>query len=1131
MNPQTPTASAALRFIFSSVLAFLGLELGAQMDCCFPLIDIESATTSCPGDGSDSDFSPTASACDGSTLDVAHFTEDLSDGWMQHAATTSMGMGPDGAIRLFGLSTLGYAPSDYFFESEPMTAERLPSGRVRVTGRVHNQWDDALAWDVHMVLHEAEAADVWLASDPSHALVVAYGCSVDTANLITYVLDPAHSHLTGAESLEGSFLQLSHMPHNQNRRYQLGQGGSSHNCGFGLGGWFAWDGVIHGESVLGMSGDLVVDLAEAASLTPGCGDPVAFSVATAFDATCGLGASEAVWVNWEDETAPELDLACPADSTIEGYPTSAIGSPAETGEVTLTVTEDCSAGLAEPTWSWTDIINESTDCATPTTVERLFTAEVVNGCGLMTTATCTQTFAYTEVEPIPGIEFPGDTAIACTDVAALELPPILDACGNELAVEIAEVVGPAIEVLESSSFEDFNDCSLDGFVNFGGSSAVELDGIEGTCGVQLAQYIGMLPNNFYRDAEPTGFGTYSVSARTNTVTADVLLRVFAGPGIVDPGLIFSIRPSGSDNPGVNVLGFGLQAATTAPPVMAEEWFDIDVVVAPGGVELWLDGEWFWSGPLPANLPESGHFKLAASGSASYDNMAFSPVASCPNDYTLTRTWTATDATGASLSGSQFLVITDTAAPVFEGEMSIDWPCDLNLPDPTVEVSDCGDFSLAVTDSMLTTGACSPAGDVWLRTFTAEDVCGNASTFEQVIHLVDTVAPALVSVDCAIADGDTLVACPDSPEWAAWASCTFDAGDNCGDADVLDDASSTSAPVAACSFSDPAPFAGGQDCDGYQPHAMRLFDLTGTPGGEFWSVMDGAATTLLDGRFTFSGTFWNQDLGPDAGGLTLEAHYGPGANWEIWSAGDGNPSYLYACPAVPDLHENWMYHVMDSAQLVGFGAFEGVNLTLQHQPANAYYGLQTGWGASSKNAENGFQAWFAFEGTLADQTLSGSGNFFGDLDCSGGWSWTRTLTAMDCSGNESSFAYTLDAPADCGEIPVPIDPATLEAPASDFATPMALSELAAPIEASLTLSPNPASGAARLSLTGFPAETIFNVQIFDARGGIVPPTFRGRTDGTGKASVPIAVPHLPAGTYRVECSTPQMKAGTNWLILY
>ena len=742
MNPQTPTASAALRFIFSSVLAFLGLELGAQMDCCFPLIDIESATTSCPGDGSDSDFSPTASACDGSTLDVAHFTEDLSDGWMQHAATTSMGMGPDGAIRLFGLSTLGYAPSDYFFESEPMTAERLPSGRVRVTGRVHNQWDDALAWDVHMVLHEAEAADVWLASDPSHALVVAYGCSVDTANLITYVLDPAHSHLTGAESLEGSFLQLSHMPHNQNRRYQLGQGGSSHNCGFGLGGWFAWDGVIHGESVLGMSGDLVVDLAEAASLTPGCGDPVAFSVATAFDATCGLGASEAVWVNWEDETAPELDLACPADSTIEGYPTSAIGSPAETGEVTLTVTEDCSAGLAEPTWSWTDIINESTDCATPTTVERLFTAEVVNGCGLMTTATCTQTFAYTEVEPIPGIEFPGDTAIACTDVAALELPPILDACGNELAVEIAEVVGPAIEVLESSSFEDFNDCSLDGFVNFGGSSAVELDGIEGTCGVQLAQYIGMLPNNFYRDAEPTGFGTYSVSARTNTVTADVLLRVFAGPGIVDPGLIFSIRPSGSDNPGVNVLGFGLQAATTAPPVMAEEWFDIDVVVAPGGVELWLDGEWFWSGPLPANLPESGHFKLAASGSASYDNMAFSPVASCPNDYTLTRTWTATDATGASLSGSQFLVITDTAAPVFEGEMSIDWPCDLNLPDPTVEVSDCGDFSLAVTDSMLTTGACSPAGDVWLRTFTAEDVCGNASTFEQVIHLVDTVAPAL-----------------------------------------------------------------------------------------------------------------------------------------------------------------------------------------------------------------------------------------------------------------------------------------------------------------------------------------------------------------------------------------------------
>lgn len=79
----------------------------------------------------EADFSPAASACDGSVLEVASFAEDLSNGWMAHDATTSMGMGPDGAIRLYGLSTLGYAPSDYFFESEPMTVERQ-IGRAHV---------------------------------------------------------------------------------------------------------------------------------------------------------------------------------------------------------------------------------------------------------------------------------------------------------------------------------------------------------------------------------------------------------------------------------------------------------------------------------------------------------------------------------------------------------------------------------------------------------------------------------------------------------------------------------------------------------------------------------------------------------------------------------------------------------------------------------------------------------------------------------------------------------------------------------------------------------------------------------------------------------------------------------------
>ena len=104
--------------------------------------------------------------------------------------------------------------------------------------------------------------DEWLAQDPSHGFVTAFGCSVDTASTVTYRLNAEHSYLIGTGGLDGSYLQLSHMPFNESKRFQLGAGGNSVNCNYGFGGWFAWSGLVLNQAVSGMTGDLVIDLGE-----------------------------------------------------------------------------------------------------------------------------------------------------------------------------------------------------------------------------------------------------------------------------------------------------------------------------------------------------------------------------------------------------------------------------------------------------------------------------------------------------------------------------------------------------------------------------------------------------------------------------------------------------------------------------------------------------------------------------------------------------------------------------------------------------------------------------------------------------------------------------------------------------
>ncbi|WP_439151887.1 HYR-like domain-containing protein [Winogradskyella sp.] len=134
---------------------------------------------------------------------------------------------------------------------------------------------------------------------------------------------------------------------------------------------------------------------------------------------------------------------------------------------------------------------------------------------------------------------------------------------------------------------------------------------------------------------------------------------------------------------------------------------------------------------------------------------------CPNNYTLTRTWTATDACGLSTTKSQVITVQDTVAPTFtapaDTEIFTDANCEYNAsPDETGDVEDemdnCSDHLQATYSDVIADGPCT-GSQVITRTWSLVDECSNAAADQvQVITVTDNIAPTFtapedLTIDC------------------------------------------------------------------------------------------------------------------------------------------------------------------------------------------------------------------------------------------------------------------------------------------------------------------------------------------------------------------------------------------------
>ena len=159
---------------------------------------------------------------------------------------------------------------------------------------------------------------------------------------------------------------------------------------------------------------------------------------------------------------------------------------------------------------------------------------------------------------------------------------------------------------------------------------------------------------------------------------------------------------------------------------------------------------------------------------------------CAGSYSITRTWTATDASGNTATASQTIIVQDTTAPT--------WTTTANALNTTLQCSDAaglasaqalaptatdncgGTVTYTKTSGIFTAGSC-PNNGTHTNTWVAKDVCNNSSsTFTQVITIQDTTAPTWTTAATAL---NTSLECSDAAGLATAQALAPTATDNCG----------------------------------------------------------------------------------------------------------------------------------------------------------------------------------------------------------------------------------------------------------------------------------------------------------------------------------------------------------------
>jgi len=166
-----------------------------------------------------------------------------------------------------------------------------------------------------------------------------------------------------------------------------------------------------------------------------------------------------------------------------------------------------------------------------------------------------------------------------------------------------------------------------------------------------------------------------------------------------------------------------------------------VITCPGDITLECD-----QSTDPSNTGSATASDNCGAVTVTYSDNIVS--GNCPDNYTIQRTWTATDECNNSSDCVQTITVQDTTPPAVTCPSDITIECDesmdpSNTGSPTA-TDNCGSVTFSYSDSTVA-GDCAQESIVY-RTWTAEDECGNSSSCAQVITVEDSTPPVITCPD-------------------------------------------------------------------------------------------------------------------------------------------------------------------------------------------------------------------------------------------------------------------------------------------------------------------------------------------------------------------------------------------------
>ncbi len=185
----------------------------------------------------------------------------------------------------------------------------------------------------------------------------------------------------------------------------------------------------------------------------------------------------------------------------------------------------------------------------------------------------------------------------------------------------------------------------------------------------------------------------------------------------------------------------------------------------------------------STLPANTGFPSASDNCGGTPTLTYSDVSvqgACPQEYTITRTWTGTDACGNTGQCIQTITVEDNDGPTIVCPANVTIECDessdpANTGSATATDNCDGAPVISILSDVVIAIPC-PQESVFERTWIATDACGNTNTCIQVITIEDTTPPAITC------PASVTIECTDDTSPANTGSAT--AIDNCDGAPII-----------------------------------------------------------------------------------------------------------------------------------------------------------------------------------------------------------------------------------------------------------------------------------------------------------------------------------------------------------